>query len=402
MIPQSVAELSPGWLTEALARCGALGSGRVRSVEVERLGEGEGFMSDVYRLRLDVEAGDGDAPGSLIAKIPTRLAASRVEGEMLRIYERETCFYAELADRFPVRVPHFWLGSMDPKPGGPEADARIDRLVESLPLWLLRCLLLVARGLIRLFPRRHLLMLEDLAPAQVGDQVGGCSDAELELVISTLATQHAHFWRDPQLETLPWISPLDAAPRVLRLIHAQARPLFERDFASRLTPRVLRLGRWLDEHASEAMRRFVRSPATLLHGDYRLDNLFFTEEGGLVVSDWQVVCRGPGVYDLAYLLSGTLAPDVSPEKEHEWVSRYHEGLVAGGVADYDLEACRRDYDRALVLLLSRLISSIPRVDAVNERGGALQSVWVDRMVARIEALAPEALPHGVTGDSAPA
>jgi len=392
LIPQSVEELGAAWLTEALGASGLLGSGRVRGVEAERLGEGEGFMGDVYRLHLDVEDAPPATPTSLIAKIPTKLMDSRVEGEMIRIYERELRFYAELSDGFPVRVPRCWLGAMDPNPAGPQADARIERLVDRAPLWLIRCLLWLGRLLVRLAPRRYLLLLEDLAPARVGDQVAGCNDAQLDLAVTTLASMHAHFWRSAQIEALPWVSRIDAAPRVIWLYHVQGRPAFEQAFGDRLTPRVRRLGRWLDDHGSAAMQRFVESPPTLLHGDYRLDNLFYTEEGGLIVADWQVACQGPGAYDLAYLLSGTLAPEVSAAHERAWVRRYHDCLLAGGVADYDLETCTRDYERALVLLLSRLISSIPRVDATNERGRALQSAWVDRMIARIEALAPESLP----------
>ena len=46
-------------------------------------------------------------------------------------------------------------------------------------------------------------------------------------------------------------------------------------------------------------------PHTIIHGDYRLDNLFFgTDESDyeLAVIDWQIASRGGAAYDVAYFI----------------------------------------------------------------------------------------------------
>ena len=49
-------------------------------------------------------------------------------------------------------------------------------------------------------------------------------------------------------------------------------------------------------------------PQTLVHGDFRADNLFFGgPDGGqgLAAIDWQVSSRGGGAFDLAYFCRAT-------------------------------------------------------------------------------------------------
>ena len=56
----------------------------------------------------------------------------------------------------------------------------------------------------------------------------------------------------------------------------------------------------------------------MLHQDFRCDNLFFASGDtgeDVVVIDWQGLGRGPGSYDLAYLLGGSLT--IGDRREHE-------------------------------------------------------------------------------------
>ena len=56
-----------------------------------------------------------------------------------------------------------------------------------------------------------------------------------------------------------------------------------------------------------------------------------------------MIGRGPGTYDLAYLLGGSLAPEVRAAREEELVELYHCELVKGGVQDYPLDRLRSAY-----------------------------------------------------------
>ncbi|PYV29185.1 MAG: hypothetical protein DMG22_23655, partial [Acidobacteria bacterium] len=69
------------------------------------------------------------------------------------------------------------------------------------------------------------------------------------------------------------------------------------------------------EDVAGIMDRLTLPPRTIIHGDYRLDNLFFGQAGGvdtLAAIDWQISARGRGVFDVAYFIAGSL-----PFKERE-------------------------------------------------------------------------------------
>jgi aminoglycoside phosphotransferase (APT) family kinase protein len=74
----------------------------------------------------------------------------------------------------------------------------------------------------------------------------------------------------------------------------------------------------------------VPEPWTIVHGDFRADNLLF---GGprVVVVDWQTVSLGSGPSDLAYLLGASVLPEVRREHEAALVDRYVAGLRAQAV-----------------------------------------------------------------------
>ncbi|MEA3055453.1 MAG: hypothetical protein QOD30_885, partial [Actinomycetota bacterium] len=48
-----------------------------------------------------------------------------------------------------------------------------------------------------------------------------------------------------------------------------------------------------------------QGPLTLLHGDLRADNLFFTPgpDREVVALDWQIAVTGRAAYDVGYLLA---------------------------------------------------------------------------------------------------
>ena len=88
----------------------------------------------------------------------------------------------------------------------------------------------------------------------------------------------------------------------------------------------------LDELAPQlpAYLRYRPEPWTIVHGDFRADNLLF---GGprVVVVDWQTVAIGPAAGDLSYLLGASLTADVRRQHEDELVDRYLARLAEQGV-----------------------------------------------------------------------
>jgi Ecdysteroid kinase-like family len=67
----------------------------------------------------------------------------------------------------------------------------------------------------------------------------------------------------------------------------------------------------------------------LVHGDYRLDNMLFGQQGAdrpLTVVDWQTVTWGPATTDVAYFLGCALADDIRRDNYDALLGAYHDAL----------------------------------------------------------------------------
>jgi hypothetical protein len=106
--------------------------------------------------------------------------------------------------------------------------------------------------------------------------------------------------------------------------------------------------------------------------------------------DWQLAGRGPGVYDVAYFLTGALATGVSDEVVLELIRGYHDALLAHGVQGYSFDRCLLDYQRALLAVLHR-VSSTDTMDLGDGRGAELIAVWLERALARLRSVDYDAL-----------
>ena len=115
-----------------------------------------------------------------------------------------------------------------------------------------------------------------------------------------------------------------------------------RDGLEELMPaELVPFGEAMTRHLGAAVTRLAESPPTLLHGDLRLDNLFFANDpaGGVVAVDWSNASRGPGPYDLAYFMCVALDPEQRRAHEQALLRRYVDALTAGGVEGVTFEGC---------------------------------------------------------------
>ena len=144
-------ELTPEWLTHALKQSGTIDGGRVTSYDAKIIGEGTGFMGQLAKLSLTYDKPDPGAPASLIAKFPAAAQENRDLAMFFRFYEREVGFYQHIAERVELRTPRCYFSAFEPSNGD------------------------------------FVLLLEDMAPAVVGDQVVGCGAAHVTLAVRELA-----------------------------------------------------------------------------------------------------------------------------------------------------------------------------------------------------------------------
>jgi hypothetical protein len=303
-------QVTAPWLTDVLRRAGALGSGAVVSFDCDVVGTGQ--MADSVRLSPRYDTDEAGAPASVVGKFTAADATSRSTALAMRTSEVEVRFYQQVASTLRVRTPRCYHADVDPATA------------------------------------EFVLILEDLAPARVGDQVAGCTIDEAALALTELAGLHAPRWADRRLEGLDWLNRRTAESNDAG---AALLPALFEGFASRygdvLDESVLDVGRRLMAGIGAYLGHQPR-PWTVQHADYRLDNLLFGTDGGgapLAVVDWQTVVLGPGVADVSYFLGA--GPSVEDRRRYEepLVREYHRALVAGGVAGYSFDDCFTDYRR---------------------------------------------------------
>jgi hypothetical protein len=302
--------LTPAWLTEALRSSGMLGAARsVTGVRLESIGTGQ--MSDSLRLLVAYDA-PTDAPPTMVAKLPAADETSRATGLALRNYEREVRFYQQLAGGLPVRTPAAYYADLDPVTGS------------------------------------FVLLLEDLAPARPGDQLTGCSPATAQRAVDELVRLHAPRWDDPTLTQLEW---LHRDPDETRALMLALLPDLWAGFSDRYAADIgtdeVDAGRALFGHLDTYLGA-ATGPWTIVHGDFRLDNLLLdpTPGGiGVAVVDWQTCAHGPALSDVAYFLGAGLSTGDRREAEVPIVRRYHGALVDAGVTGYGWDRCWNDYRR---------------------------------------------------------
>jgi ecdysteroid kinase len=362
-IPQSPDALSPEWLTAALQSSGAT-TARVASLDYEPIAAGVGFLGKLGRLRLryaedgqgggkgDAKGGGKAPPRTLIVKQPTPDANSRQLARMFRFYEREVSFYRDVGSGAGIRVPTVYFGAADPPSGD------------------------------------FVMLMEDLAPARVGDQLAGCNAEDARSAVGALARCHALWWENPRLKSFAWLPATnDPINQFAQVAYQQCWEPFVAFVGAQMTPALRRTGETLATNVIRMLDGFVERPNTLVHGDYRADNLFFGDAGqgaaALAAVDWQVTSRGAGAFDLAYFLSGNVSADVRKSIEMDLLRHYTDILRDNGVQGYGFDRCLEDYRFGVLFCLLYSVIVIGTLDPTNARGVAVFHANFERVAAAI-------------------
>jgi hypothetical protein len=327
-------EIDAAWMTQALQSAGI--DAVVASVSARPVGTGQ--IGDSVRFTLSYERGADEAPASLVGKFPAADPKSFQAGVNGGNYAREVRFYQRLAASAGISTPICHFAEIDEKTGA------------------------------------FALLFEDLAPAEQGDQLTGVTLNQAGLVVEEAAKLHASHWGDESLEAEAWLVGSRAAPPS-PLPPEKVRELwngFRDRYADQLNPRTLEVGSRLAERIVQ-FRELNNGSRCVIHSDFRPDNMMFaTAAGGrpITVLDWQSVGLGAGPLDLGYFLAGALPLETRRKEEKALLTRYHEGLLRGGVTGYNQAALQRDYAAGgLRLLMIAFVSSM-RVKQTS-RGDAM-------------------------------
>ncbi len=341
-IPKRIEEVSNDWLSRVL-------DAEVAGQAVSRVGEGIGLMGDIYRLVLDYAAGASEGPRSVVVKLPSSHAENRAQGIALGMFTAEVTFYNQLAPRVSAGLPDIYAAAVT----GDGAE--------------------------------FVIVMEDLSELTMVDQSAGMSLDQARAAVEVLAGVHAAFWNDTDRPELEWV-PTQTGPRIefVDAMMAEIFPVFAEQFGDELPEGGLALYEQFIGNYLKIMKVIcARSPWTIAHQDFRIENLLFGASGSgrVVVLDWQGLGRGVGAYDLAYVLGGSMTPELRRSHERELVGGYQAALAAAGVTGYGFDAAWEDYAHAQ--LMGGLAVSIVTggsMDLSNERAKSLIATMASRHV----------------------
>jgi hypothetical protein len=342
-IPSDVSQVSAGWLESAIKAGGKTPVGSIAKIDLAQIGEGVGVMGEIYRAKIEYSSGGG--PASVVVKLPSRADANREQGIALGMYEAEVNFYTKCADRTVAFVPTAYFADIQPGTAN------------------------------------FVIVMEDMGGLSMVSQIDGMSEAQTVAAIESLAAVHARWCGKADDPAIP------SAPSVVHeriQVFAQMWPalweMFKPNFGNMLSEDGIVLGTWIAENYWRAVEEFAKGPWTLLHLDYRVDNLMF-DDNRVAVIDWQSMGRGPAAYDLAYLLGGSVTVDARRASEERWVRHYLEALRDGGV-DYSFDSFWRDYRLGhLIGGTSTAVLTGATFDLGNERGKQLIASMAERHFA---------------------
>lgn len=295
------ANITAPYLTEVLAYAGH--DGQVATFDAANVGTGQVGQNVRFQLRY----ASGTGPASVVGKFASPDPVSRETGVGLNNYLREVRFYQELQPSLDVAVPDLLFTDIDPT------------------------------------SHDFILLMEDLDPAQQGDQLAGCTRAQVITGLTELARLHGPRWNDATLDTLDWLNRSDAdSTAMVNDLYTSLLPGFKERYQSRLSAEFLQVGDTLSEH----FLRYLTPPSkneTVVHGDFRLDNLMFDGRRELVVVDWQSPVIGSAGQDVAYFVGTSLEPNDRRGHERALVEHYHRELMRYSPANYTIDDCWRDF-----------------------------------------------------------
>jgi Ser/Thr protein kinase RdoA (MazF antagonist) len=296
-----ISELCTVWLAAALK----VDAARITDLESAPVGTGQ--VADTHRLSFQLDG----AAQSLILKLTSDDLTSRETGRRQANYLREVRYYQFLAESLRIRAPRCRHACIDAD--GAEFE----------------------------------LLLEDMTPCSPGNQLTGCTVAEVEAVLDEAVTLHAARWQDPALARLGWLAVNSAARRPGPEVFTAMFARFRERYGDRIEEEVLAVGEEFFPNVRAYYTAQEAAPRTVAHGDFRPDNILFGGHGGQVpvtVIDWQTVQFGPAMADVSYFVGGALPTDVRRTCERPLLERYHEELRRRGVG-YSFTDCWQDYAR---------------------------------------------------------
>ena len=187
--------------------------------------------------------------------------------------------------------------------------------------------------------------------------------SQAEIAIDALAHVHARYWEASTLgKTIGRHNTEESLTSMVQGV-ASHLPAFFDEFGDSLAGGVRKV---YDRVFASSLKPWLRltdpRALTIIHGDAHSWNFLFPRSGSgpAYLLDWQLWHIDVGARDLAFFMALYWYPNRRHELESSLIRRYHEALLAHGIANYSLDDLWLDYRRCVVRNLTIPIISWSR------------------------------------------
>lgn len=336
-IAASPDQITPQWLTQALRESGFLAAGEVTGAEYSVIGTGK--MGDNFRYQLHYD-GVYDAPRTLIAKLPATDETARTMAATLGLYYKEVMFYRHLAKGTDMRTP------------------------------------LIYASEINVDGTEFVTLMEDLAPSEPGNQLLGESLQHTRMALEQAALFAAAYYGNEEVGELDYVSSGansdDDVPATLYL--QQFWPQFADRFGHGIPGPCKAFAEQYVDRCVHSASRF-QGKKTLIHGDFRSENLLFGPASVAVV-DWQTVAESSALADVAYFLGGSVDTEQRRQWEKALIADYCQWLDAAGVSLSDRDCWEQYREHAMHGIMLTVLGAV--FSAADPRGDKMFMTMIQR------------------------
>ena len=269
---RSIPQIDTDFLSKTLG-------GFVDSFQVESIGFGEGYMSDLYRITLQ---GTG-LPASVILKRPSEDPERLELATRFNSYGREQHFYRELSEYSAIRSPRCYFNA----------------------------------------DYEFLIFLEDAGRWPVIDVASGASFDQAITAITHLAKLHASHWVSAPEAVAPFSDGFEAAALDMSSFVHDRLTEFPQSETVKFMKQYARL-------SIDYLPLFTSQKQVFSHMDFRLDNMRISGDD-LILFDWgECSLAAPG-FDLAYFLITSLTTRNRRTWEQTLIDTYQQVLAENGI-----------------------------------------------------------------------
>jgi len=336
-VPATFSDVTPAWFQDAL-REGGMAGVELASVSVEPMPPSKGLIGDLATVHVTYRSGSG--PDAFVIKLPAANPGSRQIGDMLHAYAREVAFYRDVAPQATATqlAKCFYAGADEQQ-------------------------------------HRWAVLLEAIDGDEF-DVMAGATIAQADAAVDALADFHARWWdADAPFEWMPgfdvigvgglqphWLANL---PTFVERYHS-VLPSPTADWVLAFAPR---LSAW--------SARAAREPLTMVHSDYRIDNLLFQGDRVTMI-DWQTAMRAPAAMDLSCFITTSLSVVNRRANEASLIDRYLARLAMTGIV-VDRSWFDQSYDENVLWWMGQFGNNLSHLDPGDDQTQAALTTMVERV-----------------------